>query len=62
MTFLASLQIRTKDGREHEIRFSVVVNCAGAWAADVAEMAKIGLGEEELMYPLPVEPRYSVIL
>lgn len=49
--------IRTKDGREHEIRFSVVINCAGPWAADIAEMAKIGLGDEELVYPLPIEPR-----
>ncbi|GFO49573.1 FAD-dependent oxidoreductase domain-containing protein 1 [Plakobranchus ocellatus] len=49
--------IRAKDGSEHEIRFCVVVNCAGPWAADVAELAKIGLGDEELVFPLPVEPR-----
>ncbi|BFZ20110.1 hypothetical protein BsWGS_23149 [Bradybaena similaris] len=49
--------IRTAGGRESEVRFSLVVNCAGPWAAEVAEMAKIGTGEGVLSTPLPVEPR-----
>ncbi|XP_005109016.1 FAD-dependent oxidoreductase domain-containing protein 1 [Aplysia californica] len=49
--------IRVKDGREFEVRFAMVVNCAGPWAADVAEIARIGTGDAELQIPLPVEPR-----
>uniref|UniRef100_A0A2C9JMM1 FAD-dependent oxidoreductase domain-containing protein 1 n=1 Tax=Biomphalaria glabrata TaxID=6526 RepID=A0A2C9JMM1_BIOGL len=49
--------VRIKSGVEYEIKFAVVVNCAGPWAADVAEMARIGIGENDLQVPLPVEPR-----
>ncbi|CAG5117538.1 unnamed protein product [Candidula unifasciata] len=49
--------IRTAGGGESEVRFSLVINCAGPWAAEVAEMAKIGTGDGVLSLPLPVEPR-----
>ncbi|CAG5117537.1 unnamed protein product [Candidula unifasciata] len=48
---------RTPDGREHETKFCLAINCAGPWAADVAEMARVGTGEGDLAVPLPVEPR-----
>ncbi|CAL1545413.1 unnamed protein product [Lymnaea stagnalis] len=49
--------VRVKSGQEFEVAFAFVINCAGPWAADVAEMAKIGLGEDDMSVPLPVEPR-----
>ncbi|KAH9514582.1 FAD-dependent oxidoreductase domain-containing protein 1 [Bulinus truncatus] len=49
--------IRVKSGLEYEVKFAIVINCAGPWAADVAEMANIGKGEDDLSVPLPVEPR-----
>lgn len=52
-----SPQTRLKDGREFETKFAMVVNCAGPWAADIAELAGIGTGEGDLAVPLPVEPR-----
>ncbi|BFZ20112.1 hypothetical protein BsWGS_23150 [Bradybaena similaris] len=48
---------RTKDGREYETKFCMAINCAGPWAADVAELARVGTGEGDLAVPLPVEPR-----
>ncbi|VDP80824.1 unnamed protein product [Schistosoma mattheei] len=41
------------------ISFNSVVNAAGPWAADVAELAEIG--SENLPLGLPVEPRYRQI-
>jgi len=55
--FLESGVIRYKDGREFDCKFAKVVNCAGPWAADIAEMAFIGKGTGQLETPLPVEPR-----
>uniref|UniRef100_A0A0B6ZAQ8 FAD-dependent oxidoreductase domain-containing protein 1 n=1 Tax=Arion vulgaris TaxID=1028688 RepID=A0A0B6ZAQ8_9EUPU len=54
---LDSAVIRTTGGRECEVKFSLVINCAGPWAAEVAEMANIGTGKGALAVPLPVEPR-----
>ena len=51
-------QIKAKDGKEYETRFAIVVNAAGPWAGDVAEMAGIGVGGHgDVAVPLPVEPR-----
>ncbi|XP_041368130.1 FAD-dependent oxidoreductase domain-containing protein 1-like [Gigantopelta aegis] len=49
--------IKCSDGQTYQSRFAVVVNCAGAWAAEVARKAMIGTGSAELSIPLPVEPR-----
>lgn len=39
------------------MHFSLVINCAGPWAGEIAEMAGIGTGQGGLSVPLPVEPR-----
>jgi len=39
------------------MKFALVINCAGAWAGEVAKMAGIGTGEGIMSIPLPVEPR-----
>ncbi|XP_059151818.1 FAD-dependent oxidoreductase domain-containing protein 1-like isoform X2 [Physella acuta] len=54
---LVSGVIRVMNGQEFEVKFSLIINCAGPWAADVAEMAGIGQGEDILAVPLPVAPR-----
>ncbi|XP_067662237.1 FAD-dependent oxidoreductase domain-containing protein 1-like isoform X1 [Haliotis asinina] len=54
---LDSAVIKGKDGKMYQTRFAVVINCAGAWAGDVARKAMIGLGPGDLATPLPVEPR-----
>uniref|UniRef100_A0A0B7B017 FAD-dependent oxidoreductase domain-containing protein 1 n=1 Tax=Arion vulgaris TaxID=1028688 RepID=A0A0B7B017_9EUPU len=52
-----SAVIKSKDDQECETKFSGVINCAGPWAADIAEMAGIGKGDGDLAIPLPIEPR-----
>lgn len=37
--------------------FATCVNAAGPWAGEVAKMAGIGIGPDDLSIPLPVEPR-----
>jgi len=50
--------LAAKDGREYETKAAIIVNAAGPWAADLAEMAGIGVAETSDLYlPLPVEPR-----
>ena len=52
--------LAAKDGREYETKAAIIVNAAGPWAADLAEMAGIGVAETSDLYlPLPVEPRYK---
>ncbi|CAI9718188.1 FAD-dependent oxidoreductase domain-containing protein 1 [Octopus vulgaris] len=53
---LDCVQIKSDDGIYHT-KFAIVVNCAGPWAGEVAEMAGIGHGKDILSVPLPVEPR-----
>ena len=43
------------------MKFALVINCAGAWAGEVAKMAGIGTGEGVMSIPLPVEPRYGIM-
>lgn len=52
-----NLVVRAPSGNEHEIKFSYLVIAAGAFSQKVAEMVKIGIGEDVLETPLPVEPR-----
>ena len=44
------------------MRFAGCVLCAGAWSGEIAKMAGIGVEDGILSYPLPVEPRYDLIL
>ncbi|XP_064616339.1 FAD-dependent oxidoreductase domain-containing protein 1-like [Liolophura sinensis] len=55
--YLKGAQIRNQTGEVHSLNFCFTVNCAGAWASEVAAMAGIGQGINELSVPLPVEPR-----
>ncbi|CAH1389191.1 unnamed protein product [Nezara viridula] len=56
-TQINGASIKLKDGSEHTINFAVVVIAAGGCSGDVAKLAGIGLGTDELAVPLPVEPR-----
>lgn len=38
-----------------------VVNAAGAWGGELARMANIGVGDDLLAIPLPVQPRCVLI-
>ena len=54
---LSLLQIRHATGQVFGCDFSTCVNAAGPWAGEIAKMAGIGEGEDDLSIPLPVEPR-----
>lgn len=54
---LLVFQVKNQEGDIQPIKMAMCVNCAGAWAGEVAKMAGIGEGEGELATPLPVEPR-----
>ncbi|XP_025114034.1 FAD-dependent oxidoreductase domain-containing protein 1-like [Pomacea canaliculata] len=55
---LTNAVIRTREGKLHTTKFAAVVNCAGPWAAELARKAGIGIEkQDDLMIPLPVEPR-----
>lgn len=56
---LSVANIKDLDGNIHQTKFAVVINCAGAWAGEVAKMAGIGATEDDM--PLPVEPRKRFI-
>jgi L-2-hydroxyglutarate oxidase LhgO len=47
--------IADENGDLHQMKFALVINCAGAWAGEVAKMAGIGTGEGVMSIPLPVE-------
>lgn len=47
-------QIDHKNGKRYGCRSSIIVNCAGPWAGQIAKMAGIGEGDS---FSLPVEPR-----
>ena len=49
--------MRTGDGDLHPIMSGYVVNAAGAWGGELARMANIGVGDDLLAIPLPVQPR-----
>ncbi|XP_017757907.1 PREDICTED: FAD-dependent oxidoreductase domain-containing protein 1 [Eufriesea mexicana] len=54
---LDKLVIKTKEGEIHNIQFSIAIVAAGAFSGKIAEMAKLGMGNELLQIKLPVEPR-----
>ncbi|XP_052094541.1 FAD-dependent oxidoreductase domain-containing protein 1-like isoform X1 [Mytilus californianus] len=54
---LNNIDIKDEEGNLHQMHFSLVINCAGAWAGEIAEMAGIGPGKDVFSIPLPVEPR-----
>ncbi|XP_062576682.1 FAD-dependent oxidoreductase domain-containing protein 1-like [Saccostrea cucullata] len=54
---LASIISKDADGAMYETTCGQVVNCAGPWAAEVAEMAGVGTEQGLLSIPLPVRPR-----
>ncbi|KAL3870193.1 hypothetical protein ACJMK2_038274 [Sinanodonta woodiana] len=55
---LNSTVLKSPEGKLFKCRMSYVVNCAGPWAGQIAQMAGIGIRKEEgLSIPLPVEPR-----
>lgn len=54
---LEYLVVETEDGKLRPITFSKCVVAAGAFSADIAKMAQIGIGKGILGVPLPVEPR-----
>lgn len=58
---LSFVEIADENGDLHQMKFAIVINCAGAWAGEVAKMAGIGTGEGVLSIPLPVEPRKRFI-
>lgn len=51
-----SVQIKS-EGEIYQSQFAIVINCAGPWAGNVAELAGIGTGKGILSLSLPVEPR-----
>ncbi|VDP95079.1 unnamed protein product [Echinostoma caproni] len=52
--------IALPNSSKSNITFSMVVNAAGPWAADLARLAEIGINED-LTVPLPVEPRLRYV-
>ncbi|OWF46121.1 FAD-dependent oxidoreductase domain-containing protein 1-like [Mizuhopecten yessoensis] len=54
---LSGLQVKRADGVSDSMEFSMCINCAGAWAGEIAKMAGIGTGPGPLSVCLPVEPR-----
>ncbi|XP_060084218.1 FAD-dependent oxidoreductase domain-containing protein 1-like [Ylistrum balloti] len=54
---LSGLQIKRSDGTSDSMEFAMCINCAGAWAGEVAKLAGIGTGTGPLSVGLPVEPR-----
>ncbi|XP_076765384.1 FAD-dependent oxidoreductase domain-containing protein 1 [Xylocopa sonorina] len=54
---LDKLIVKTKDGEIGTIQFAFAIVAAGAFSADVAKMANIGVGDGLLKECLPVEPR-----
>lgn len=54
---LSGLQVKCADGTADSLEFSTCINCAGAWAAEIAKLAGIGTGEGYMSVGLPVEPR-----
>ncbi|XP_066583653.1 FAD-dependent oxidoreductase domain-containing protein 1-like [Prorops nasuta] len=49
--------IETADGHVREIKFAKVIIAAGAESCKISQMLHIGVGENALSVPLPVEPR-----
>ncbi len=41
------------------MKFCMVINCAGPWAGEIGKLAGIGIDEDVLKVPIPVEPRYQ---
>eukprot|EP00914_Ancora_sagittata_P029869 GHVO01059301.1.p1 GENE.GHVO01059301.1~~GHVO01059301.1.p1 ORF type:complete len:473 (-),score=31.08 GHVO01059301.1:161-1468(-) len=57
---LEMLDVRLPDSSIFPIKMAKVVNCAGPWSGQVAELAGIGCRSQDssaLIVPLPVEPR-----
>lgn len=48
---------KANDNEEHAIKFALCVLSAGDKSGEIAELAQIGLGENLLKVPLPVERR-----
>ena len=58
---LSEVLVKNDDGNVHPIRMTKCVNCGGAWAGKVGEMAGIGSGSGIMSVPLPIEPRKRYI-
>ncbi len=52
-----SPQVQAEDGNIYPMRYHAVVNCAGPWAGEVARYSGIGIDDNFLRVPLPIEPR-----
>lgn len=58
---LETIIVRNQRGELKTIKFALAILAAGAHSGKIAEMARIGRGEEILSVPLPVEPRWAYI-
>ncbi|XP_050675584.1 FAD-dependent oxidoreductase domain-containing protein 1-like [Leptidea sinapis] len=59
MTFkrLTRVAYKTKDGEERFIKFALCIVAAGAESSNIAKLAKIGVGDDLLSVPLPIQKR-----
>ena len=54
---LSIFQIKGEDGNIYPMKFCMVINCAGPWAGEIGRLAGLGIDEDVLKVPIPVEPR-----